>query len=332
MANGKYNVYLFKTNASRNVQWQKTFGENQDDVGGCIRQTTDGGYVLVGSTDVTNEGRQHDIYLIKTDANGNKIWENALGGSGTEDGMAVELAEDGGYVIAGSIYNYNSNPAGNDIFIVKTDSEGNMVWDKRFGSSSVDKAHDIQKTLDGAFIVAGTYHTSSGKKSWIAKIDYQGNVIWEKYDTPLLQEIYSIQVLPDGGMTIAGVGQNRIYVAKLNTNGEALWVKGGFKTGTFSDEVRCIRQTADNGYILCGNASNNWLDQPVLVIKTDDAGNMLWKQTISGGAKYGAGYDVRQTPDGGYIVAGHMFMEKTNIGLVNSDAYLIKLDGNGVLE
>jgi PKD repeat protein len=174
---GGYDVYLIKTNASGNLMWDKTFGGLTYDAAKSVQQTTDGGYIITGTTNSKGAG-ENDVYIIKTNANGSLLWEKTFGGTKDDQGNAVYQAMDGSYIICGST---NSKGVGDyDVYLIKIDSNGNLLWDKTFGGVSYDFGYSVQQTIDGGFIVCGSTNKGNGGFGnldvYIIKTDKNGNV------------------------------------------------------------------------------------------------------------------------------------------------------------
>jgi len=147
--------------ATLNDEWNRTFGGGDDDWAYFVQQTNDGGYVLVGLTQSFGAGND-DVWLIKTDANGNEIWSKTFGGSKGERGYCVRQTNDGGYIIAG--YTMSFGAGGYDAWLIKTDANGNEIWNKTFGKERTDWGYSIQQTSDGGYIIAGyTMSFGAGK-------------------------------------------------------------------------------------------------------------------------------------------------------------------------
>jgi len=212
--------------AGGSIEWQNTFGGNNVDYGYSVQQTTDGGYIIAGYT-YTDSAAPNDywrIYLVKTDASGNLIWDKTLGVSDADDfGYSVQQTSDGGYIIAGQT---RSSPLQNDnnLLLVKTDAGGNSLWRKTFGGSSNDLGYSVQQTSDGGYIIAG-YTTSFGAGSWdvyLVKTDAYGNELWSKTLGGSGAETgESVQQTTDGGYIIAGItdsfgaGSYDVYLVKI---------------------------------------------------------------------------------------------------------------------
>ena len=320
------------------VQWEKTFGGSGWDYGNSVQQTTDGGFIIAGGTEPFGAGSR-DVYLIKTDPNGNLQWQKTFGGSDSDSGSSVQQTTDGGFIIAGGTRSFGAG--GDDVYLIKTDPNGNLQWQKTFGGSYWDEGHSVQQTADGGYIIAGYYTYSFGEKFYsdvyLIKTDPNGNLQWEKtFDGSDWDEGHSVQQTADGGYIVAGFyryffddgSYSDVYLIKTDPNGNLQWEKtfGGISY----DKGYSVQQTTDCGFIITGFTNSFGAgSSDVYLIKTNSDGNSVWQRTF-GGIGYDEGHSVQQTADGGYIIAGD-----TSAG--GGDVYLIKLepedrDGDGMLD
>ena len=161
---GSYDFWAVKIDDDGDLVWQGSFGGTGIERAQDIAKTNDGGYVITGSTfsndvDVSQNHGASDIWLIKIDGNGNKIWDKSYGGSQFEDAQSVTLSKDGGFIIVGNSksadMDSNFNAGENDIWVLKTDKEGNMIWQKSFGGSGLDYGFDALETSSGAIVLVG---------------------------------------------------------------------------------------------------------------------------------------------------------------------------------
>ena len=184
---GFYDYWIVKLDAAGNMQWQKTLGGSGDDNSLSIRQTTDAGYITTGYSistngDVTGNHGDWDVWLVKLNGTGNIQWQKCLGGINAEAGYSVQQTADGGYIIAGFSTSNNGDVTGNhgaqDYWIIKTDSNGNIQWQKSLGGSFNDGATSIKQTTDGNYVIAGYTASTDGditgnhgaQDFWIVKL------------------------------------------------------------------------------------------------------------------------------------------------------------------
>jgi PKD repeat protein len=339
---GTMDVYLFKTDASRNVIWEKQFGGSGYQTANAIRPTSDGGFVIVGGSSGDASGFD-DVYLAKTDGDGNLTWQKKLSSSTKETGEDVTQTNDGGFLITGRSQ-INGSATDYDLLLMKTDLQGNVIWEKHLGTPNTDGGYAIQRTSDDHFIVAGYYdYGLNVSRPYMIKIDNAGDVVWEQHNVDELNFAFSVQETFDGGFIWAGTNgppgssYARSVITKTDASGAAEWSKKFLQPGYLFNQIECVRQTSDGGYIVCGQMDESGYDFPVrrqiLVIKTDATGVATWTKTYAAGGRLGNAYDIQQTPDGGYIVVGHMLIEPVYqvIGdpFTDYDVYLLKLDADG---
>jgi hypothetical protein len=324
---GSSDVWLIKTDNAGNEIWNRTFGGTDYDVGSCVQQTSDGGYIISGRAELF-EPNWEDIWLIKTDSDGNMMWNRSFGGKWTENGDYVLQTSDGGYIIIGHTTSFGSW----DVWLVKTDSDGNELWNRSFEGKETQGGNCIQHTSDGGYIITGyTYSFGAGESDvWLIKIDSSGNMLWNRTYGGTDYEFGShVQQTTDGGYIIigrtnsSGAGSWDVWLVKTDSSGNMIWNR--IFGGPDRDYGRCVQQTTDGGYIITGTSySFNSDDCDVWLIKTDSSGKMVWNR-IFGDTCSDAGRFVQQTTDGGYIITG----ETASYGAGNWNVWLIKTDENG---
>jgi len=153
------------------IIFNKTFGGSENETGYGVQQTTDGGFIIIGTKFQKNGGS--DVWLIKTDSEGTEEWNNIFDGGDYDDGYGIQQTTDGGFIIIGSTYQNNNY----DIWLIKTNSQGSEEWNKTFGGSENDRGFSIQQTTDDGYIITGgLFSQNSISDVWLIKTDSNGNI------------------------------------------------------------------------------------------------------------------------------------------------------------
>jgi len=359
---GGYDVWIVKLDGSGNLVWQKCLGGSSGDYARSIQQTSDGGYIVAGMTysndkDVNGNHGEADAWIVKLDSLGNIQWQKCLGGSKNDYAYSIQQTRDGGYIFAGETWSNDGNVSGMkglyDAWIVKLNSLGDLIWQKCLGGTAGDKATSIRETDDGGFIVVGQTWSNDGDFSgnhgesdaWVAKLNPSGILQWLKrfggsHDDAAL----SVQQTIDGGYIVAGgsvsndgdvsgnSGETDLWVFKLDSLGNMQWQR--CYGGSNHDYGNCIQNTDDGGYIIVGgtmsndvDVSGNHGDYDFWIVKLDSAGNLQWQKCL-GGSGIDLGRSIRQTDDGGYVIAGSTESDDHDVtgNKGASDVWLVKLE------
>lgn len=353
------------------IQWQKSFGGDNYDFPYSIQQTSEGGYIVAGSTssinsgDVTNNYAGTDCWVVKLTSVGTLQWQRSLGGNKDEEVQSIVQTSDGGYIFAGYTTSNDINVSGHhgfvDFWVVKLDKNGSIQWQKCLGGDGYDSAMTIQLTSDGGYIVAGSSSSSNGDANsnhgsldfWIVKLDNIGGVQWQKsLGGSGTETAYSIQQTSDGGYIVAGSSNSKngdvtgnhgnmdVWIIKLDTNGSLEWQKS--LGGSGYDYANSIRQTSDGGYIMAGYSNSNDGDvtssqgsYDSWIVKLDNNGVLQWQKSL-GGSNYDSASSILQISSGDYIVAGTSSSINVN-GYVTgnhggSDYWVLRIDKNGNIQ
>ena len=328
---GGYDAYLVRVDAAGDTIWTRTFGGAVDDAGSSVQQTADGGYITAGHTWSYGAG-EADVYLIKSDASGNPTWARTFGDSCGNTGSSVQQTSDGGYIIAGC--NNSSDVSDEDVCLIKADASGDTVWTRTIGGSGDDWGSSVQQTADGGYIIAGVTKSrgAGGSDVYLVKTDGSGDTTWTRtFGGSASDQGCSVQQTADGGYVIAGwtcsfgAGDGDVYLVKTNGLGDTVWTRT--YGGSAYDDGRSVQQTTDGGYIIAGGTWSFGVECDLYLIKTDASGSVSWSRTF-GGNNDEWGYSVRQTADGGYVVAGCT----DSYGAGDFDVYLIKTNADGKIE
>ncbi|WP_165836471.1 T9SS type A sorting domain-containing protein [Taibaiella soli] len=358
-----------KTNAQAlPIAWQKVIGCSGNETPRSFIVDDQGDYIVAGSASDSCEftgplTSLNSAWIIKLDSGGNKIWSAAPGGFGTHAFNKVRQTPDGGYIAVG--FGAPGTAQDYDFWIVKFERNGNMLWEKYYGSSAADWASDVVATEDG-FMIAGiaghsgnvpddgdvTGYKGLGSDGWVIKLDTLGNLLWEKtYGSSMSDGLTSILQTTDSNFVVTGTvsamdsdvvtplhGGNGAWLVKINPTGQILWSKT--YGGSGSQSIYSVLQTPDGGYLLGASTNSNDFDVSVnygnydmWAIRTDDTGKIIWQKSY-GGNNADNFVSFTKSMEGGYLLIGASsstdVANTTNHGAL--DAFAIKVDDNGVVE
>ena len=318
--------WLVKLNAAGVKQWDRVLGGSGPDIGRCVQQTSDGGYILVGDSDSNTGGDvtdtrngDEDIWVVKVNATGAIQWQNLLGGSSAEHGCSVQQTTDGGYILLGSSKSGQGGDVGGashggfDLWAVRLRNNGTVLWQQQLGGSADDLGYSVRQTADGGYILLGESKSSAN------------GTVSEANNGP--------------------AGSIDIWAVKLGSGGAVEWDR--LIGGSMDESGRSVRQTRDGGYIILGSSSSSESGDVTgtrlgasgndfWVVNLDGAGAIRWQRLFGGGGS-DVGESVQQTADGGYVLAGSSGSSKSGnvTGTTNggSDYWLVKLNpaATGVL-
>jgi len=298
--------------------WTRTYGGSQYDEGKAVKQTSDGGYIIAGTTNSFGAGFQ-DVYLIKTDSLGNLIWSKTYGDSSSEGGNSLDITLDGGYIIAG----YKGYLGNSLFYLIRADSLGDTLWTRTYGPATRGGAQCVRQTEDQGFIMVG----SALDAIYFLKVDAQGDTLWSKIiSVGIGASGNAVIQTSDKGYAITGSAADThtgyVILVKTDSLGSVEW-RNAYGWAWVSNIGYALQQTPDGGYIIAGMAHGGMVPGDAYLIKTDAQGNSPWSKTF-GGSQDEYGYSVQQTSDGGYIVAGYTASFGTG-----GDVYLIKTSSSG---
>jgi len=336
--------------AAESDTWIKTYGGRGDDVANGMLLADDGGYFVVGGTNLKFDAEmQGDIYLIRTDAAGEVLWEKTYGGEGYRLGQSISRAKDGGLLISGVTASPGSG--GMDIFLTKLDQDGNELWTKTFGGP-LDEFGAAWPLEDGGYLLGGNlvdpndvvadpgaagYGGFAGRSNvYLARTDGDGDELWSRTFGGE-NNVMSLAAAPspDGGFLVLATimhypeNDDDIYLLKVDEDGNEVWSR------TWEEE-RCtgrdLISTTDGNYLLTGIYSLvEGTDRPTqdfLFIKVDPDGNELWRSTFGDPDKIDYASVLAEAADGGYVAAGN---RGTSLSSWDEDLVLVKIDENGQL-
>lgn len=356
------------------VVWQKTIGSTGPDSGICFLQTEDGGFVIAGAAggsggDTTGHYGNDDLWVMKVGSTGNLEWQKTYGGTESEIAFDIDFTADGGYIAAGQTsslsHDVTQGFGGGDMWVVKLDGSGNLVWQRSYGGSGYDAAMSIKHTASGGYIVVGVTQSMDGDVSlnhgaedvWVVRLSATGDIVWEKtFGGSNTDSGFSVELTSDGGFIIGGqtlsvdgdaVGLHTLeenitmgdyWLLKLDQSGNLQWQKtlGGFNT----DVGFSVYPTSDGGFAIAGQSASNDGDitgnhgtHDYWMAKLTGQGIIEWQKSV-GGMGYDECRSIEGTDDGGFILAGSSASTEGDITSSHgsSDYWIAKITPWGTLE
>ncbi len=273
--------WIIKIDRDGNLRWQKSLGGFNNDVAYSIRQTADRGFIIAGSSysvdtigaDITFSHGTVDFWVVKLDSMGVLKWQRSYGGSQFDEAYSIDLTSDGGYIAAGYTTSVNGDVTKNfgqsDVWIIKLDSIGNLMWQKSAGGSDIDGGLSIKQTFDRGYILAGStvsnddevHGNHGGNDYWVLKLDSTGNLQWQKtLGGPGEEFALSIIQTADSGYVVAGSSDFDGGDVNGNHNHEDFWI---VKLG--SKEMNTVIPSKNPSYTFT-NFPNPFSDKTTLVL------------------------------------------------------------------
>jgi hypothetical protein len=305
-------AWVIKLAADGSVQWQKAYGESSHYEFLSVCQTAEGGYLMAGTL------ASGDAWLLKINNRGDIEWQKSIGGTQDDGASAVVQASDSGYYVVG--YTKSFGAGDYDVWVIKFSPQGNMIWQKAYGGSGMDKAESpsigprAEPTSDGGCVVASSTKSfgSGGNDVMIFKIDSSGSVLWQKaIGSANNEQVFSMHKANDGGFVLAGIADQGIsscgdaLVLKLGTNGGLEWAKSYGLSGSNSSCANAVDvwSNLDGSHVVAGWSQENDINGNILVMKLRGNGDIEWQKTF-GGPFREYGYAVAQTTEGDFVAAG----------------------------
>ncbi|MBP6513373.1 MAG: T9SS type A sorting domain-containing protein [Bacteroidia bacterium] len=358
-----------KFDENRNVVWSKTIGTSYDDELMTLKPTSDGGYILAGHSSSDSSGDksqncrgEYDYWIVKIDSLGNIMWDKTYGGDGFDWLPDIVETADGGFVCAGESWSNVSGDktipiiGGWDIWLLRLNSSGNIIWQKSLGTSGTDSFSKLMLDSLGNIFVGGIKGSSANSSQFsIYKLDASGNIIWWRmFGGQGTDSFTNFITTSDGGLLIGGGSNSNAsgnksedskglmdyWILKLRPNGTMVWDKT--IGGALNDVLSCIVPTVEGGFICGGYSESNISgDKSELsqgykdywIVGLDSSGNLIWQNSI-GGSSWDELTSLISTNDNKLIIGGVSTSEfsgdKTsgNAGVGDCWFMQVKLDYN----
>jgi predicted secreted protein len=314
-------LWLARTDLQGEMLWNAIYGGSGEDIGYSVRQTDDHGFVVVGSTRSYGLGEER-LWLLKVSSNGSKMWDRIFGGfvsSAGDGGLSVDQAKDGGYIATG--YTRSFGAGGKDLWLIKTDSEGNEQWSKTFGGTKDDVGMSVLQAEDGGYIVAGrtASYGAGGDDIWLLKVSSEGIEQWNTTFGGSKDDVgFQVVELGDGyalaGRTESASADERAILIKTDKVGRKQWER------TYQGNTALsLQRTEDGGFILAIRTDSTETVKDALLLKTDGSGNPQWSMPLRG-PKDEIGSAAAEISDG-YAMAGIT----SSFGAGEEDGWLVKI-------
>ncbi len=318
-------VVVLNNTARSQTTWQKTYGAFGIDEGHGIRETSDHGFIVVGSTGSFGAGSS-DVYVLKLDSAGSRTWSVAIGGPSVDQGWSIRQLGDGGFIVAGFTQGDPGN--GYDGLLIRLDGSGGVLWQKSIGGPGWNFFYDVEDLNDG-FALAGTTQVDGNAQGWLVRTDLSGNVLWEHdFGGDGDDEARSVRLTTDGGFVVAGTwalpdSTSDALIIKFDAAGVEEW--SSTLGGEGVEVGYSIVETSDGGYVVGGSTTSFSPTRGMLLGKVDASGNFLWTNQVSGGTGDWDGRSVRENYDGGLVLAGIT----SSFGAGGYDYYMAQTDPDG---
>jgi hypothetical protein len=318
-------------NSKQDQSFLKFYGNSDSSVGSDVKQTADGGYIIVGTAGTISNGT--DIILIKTDSQGNQEWNPKFyGGNLNDSAFSIQITDDGGFIIAGSKEVETNGIITSKIFIIKTDSQGDSVWTKVIGGDKNDAAYFVQLNGNSGYLATGYSESygNGGRNAILISLGLSGNINWIRtYGSSADYNSRCVQLTKDGYILIGSTnynsqGSTNIFVVRTNNLG--LLLQTAIIGGTENLTGEYIQTLPEGGFIGLGTkkSANNSYSNIRLFKLGDMIDSVYWSKDYGNNNERNEGKSFQITADNKFVIIGTQ-----GISSNNSNFYLIKTDSSG---
>lgn len=315
---GNSDIYLVKVDSSLKYEWSAAIGHQFTEFGHAVKQTTDGGYIIAGMTNSLGNGN-YDAYLVRTDVKGNKLWEKTYGGFDWDMAYDVEITSDGGFMVVGETHSLGKGDA--DAYLIRTDKDGNVVWEKTLGGKKKDIAHALIKTRDGNYAFCGenaSKNDTSKGDAWLVKFKEDGSVVFDTtHVLPEYDVAYGLCETKFGELVLTGKSRSKnitvfdVLLQKFTPTGEHIWTTyhGGINQGknNKNDEGFDVLEYNDTTLLIVGTTYtfSGDVTSDIYSLRTDKFGN--WKEQSSslGNIRNDNGFGISLFKEGWFVAFGN---------------------------
>lgn len=363
-----YDALILRIDSTGNIVWSKSFGGTEDDYAIEGIQIHDGNYIVVGTAksldgDIVSNHGGKDATITKFDDAGNILWSRCYGGTNFEGFNSIEETSDSGFIAIGSTLSNDGDVQGNhgfwDIWVVKLDGFGNILWQKCIGGTGEDRGINIYETLNHSFICAGNSSSNDGditsnhvgsNEYWLAKLDSLGSIIWQKsFGGNGDDQCNYFYLVNDSEYIMTGktnstdgdvdpnidLQYSNIWCLKINVNGQILWKRtlgGSLPDYSTNLVLRNFNEIIISGTTLSNDGDvihNHYPGNDFWLIDLDSNGIVRWQYTIGGSGEEDGGI-LNQISNGKFVLVGNTSSNDGDISGNHgfSDICLLKLNLN----
>ncbi|HQU99607.1 MAG TPA: T9SS type A sorting domain-containing protein [Bacteroidia bacterium] len=354
------------------LQWEQNYGGTANDRANDVIPTSDGGFIAVGNSmsddvDLTNNCGLNDVWVVKTDGNGQVQWQRNYGGDDEDFGLSIAQTFDGGYIIGATTFSNNNNVSGNngfsDFWVLKIDSVGVIEWSKVYGGSLLESLFQVKQLRDSSYVAVGSTDSNDGDVSgnhgesdyWVVRLNLAGDTIWTQCYGGLKTDVCrDISQLVNGNFVLAGYSNSNDGDLTSNNGGYDYWVlriDHNFKNiiwqynygGSYDDRAYSLTLNSALGYLVIGSSYSNDINvsghsgsvgptgnADVWALKLTNLGIIDWENSLGGLADDFA-FDAVQLADSSYTIAGYTSSLLANTSPNNglTDYWLINVNRFG---
>ncbi|MEM6346602.1 MAG: caspase family protein [Bacteroidota bacterium] len=325
---GKSDVWVMKLDQFGGEVWRQFFGDPDYDWANDLIETRDGNYVVIGYTRDKVSGK-NNAWVFQLNRHGELMWTRTFGGSDADEARSIIQTKDGGFAVAG--FSYSNSKGKSDIWLLRLNAVGEILWDRQYGGSGIEKAYSIQETDDEGFVIGGYQHYNETNRAdmLVVRTDRNGKGIWRKVvRAPGNDVIESVLQTDEGQFLAAGWRYNESNgsldgcLIHLSASGRVL--KEHLLGGTGKDAFYDLIATQDGGYLLTGQSTSFSKSSDLWIVKLDARLRQTWqKRSLGESDDYGRA--VTQVADGGYLVTGGT----KSYSRGGSDMWVLKTDNRG---
>lgn len=324
---GSSDIYLMNVNGSGDHQWSKTIGGGGIEQARDLRVLPNGDFIIAGTTNNGDFGG-YDALIVRTDSEGEVLWEKSFGGDDWDFFNQVKVVSTGGFILAGQTY--SSGEPGGNAWLLRLDDEGEVIWESTLGGSGLHTGMSASEITNDGFIMVGSL-VDGDTDGFVARFDNEGDLAWtENYGGDSLDVASDVVVCQDGGFSIVGSTSSysphmEAWHLKINENGEEMWFHNW---GQINDQESFEhRELSDGNFITLGyTKTSGGGGKDMFLLKSNSAGQFVFGRTFGGFEdEEGFGIDVL---DDGFICGGY----SKSFGSGSSDYYLVRTDFNGTTE